>query len=161
MQVIRLEAREYSFDILKAVEQGEGYARDILHLALKRIQFSDKRDRAFVTRLVEGVTERRITLDYIIEKFSKGKNKNLKEDFRILLRMGIYQIHYMDSIPNRAAISETVRDFIDAFYSFVYFYSLTYLAHNILFLTDSDDVKTSHVPVAGQYGDGLQSEQLL
>lgn len=103
-----MEAREYSFDILKAIEQGEGYARDILHLALKRIQFSDKRDRAFVTRLVEGVTERRITLDYIIEKFSKGKNKNLKEDFRILLRMGIYQIHYMDSIPNRAAISETV-----------------------------------------------------
>ena len=61
---------------LKKIEYEDLYVNDILHNALRRMQFSDKRDRAFLTRLVEGVTERRISLDFFIDKFSKkGKKK--------------------------------------------------------------------------------------
>ncbi|MCR5543767.1 MAG: 16S rRNA (cytosine(967)-C(5))-methyltransferase RsmB [Eubacterium sp.] len=104
--------RQFVFDILKKLEEENVYVSELLTDALRQIQFSGKRDRAFVTRLVEGVTERKITLDYIIDRFSKkgkktGKNK-ISKDIRIMLRMGIYQIKYMDAVPDRAAISETV-----------------------------------------------------
>ena len=102
-----MDIREIAYDILKKIEYEDLYVNDILHNALRRMQFSDKRDRAFLTRLVEGVTERRISLDYLIDKLSTGKKK-LKPDIRILLRMGIYQIRYMEAVPDRAAISETV-----------------------------------------------------
>ena len=102
-----LDIRETAYDILKKIEYEDLYVNDILHNALRRMQFSDKRDRAFLTRLVEGVTERRISLDHLIDKLSTGKKK-LKPDIRILLRMGIYQIRYMEAVPDRAAISETV-----------------------------------------------------
>ena len=102
-----MDIRETAYDILKKIEYEDLYVNDILHNALRRMQFSDKRDRAFLTRLVEGVTERRISLDHLIDKLSTGKKK-LKPDIRILLRMGIYQIRYMEAVPDRAAISETV-----------------------------------------------------
>ena len=102
-----MDIRETAYDILKKIEYEDLYVNDILHNALRRMQFSDKRDRAFLTRLVEGVTERKISLDHLIDKLSTGKKK-LKPDIRILLRMGIYQIRYMEAVPDRAAISETV-----------------------------------------------------
>ena len=104
-----MDNREICFDILKKIEDEDRFVDETLHLVLRRMQFSGKQDRAFITRLVEGIVERRITLDYIIEKFSSGKGKkNVKSDIRILLQMGIYQIHFMEAVPNRAAISETV-----------------------------------------------------
>ncbi|MCR5214625.1 MAG: hypothetical protein K6E10_09420 [Eubacterium sp.] len=104
-----MNVREVAFDILKKVEDDNLYVNDLLGNALRIHQFEDKRDRAFLTRLVEGVTERKLSLDFLINKFSaKGSNKKIKPDIRIILRMGIYQIRYMDQIPNRAVIAEAV-----------------------------------------------------
>ena len=129
-----MNTRELAFDILKKIEYEDLYVGDILDKALKIHQFADKRERAFLTRLVEGVTERKLSLDCLIDKFSRNKkngnkkagnrdnngqsisgsdegqksSKRSKQDVRILLRMGIYQIRYMDSVPDRAAIDETV-----------------------------------------------------
>ena len=107
-----INSRKICFDILKKAHNEKVFTGNVLDNALRQMQFSDKRDRAFITRLVEGVTERKLTLDFLIDKFSKGGSKNSavkKSDIRILLRMGIYQIKYMDSVPDRAAISETVK----------------------------------------------------
>ena len=104
-----MDTRKISFDILKKIETEDTYVGDVLDSALRTMQFSDKRDRAFITRLVEGVTERRISLDFLIAKFStKGKKQEKKVDTQIILRMGIYQIRYMDSVPDNAAVSEMV-----------------------------------------------------
>ena len=108
---MRMDTRKISFDILKRIEVEDAYVGDVLDSALRTMQFSDKRDRAFITRLVEGVTERKISLDFLIGKFSKkGKSKKQenKIDIQIILRMGIYQIRYMDSVPDNASVSEMV-----------------------------------------------------
>ena len=76
---------------------------------LEKYQFSEKRDRAFFTRLVEGTLERQITIDYVGDQFSKTKIRKCKPLIRALLRMGIYQILYMDQVPDSAACNEAVK----------------------------------------------------
>ncbi|SEQ08432.1 16S rRNA (cytosine967-C5)-methyltransferase [Lachnospiraceae bacterium NE2001] len=107
-----MDTRKISFEILKRIELEDAFVGEVLDSALRTMQFSDKRDRAFITRLVEGVTERRISLDFLIGKFSKKdsrRNKTSEIDTTIILRMGIYQIRYMDSVPDSAAVSEMVK----------------------------------------------------
>ncbi len=65
-------------------------------------------DRALYTRLVYGVTEKRLTLDYIISNFSSEPLDALDEDVKTALRLGIYQLRFTDRIPEHAAVSETV-----------------------------------------------------
>ena len=114
-----MDTRRIAFDILKKIESEDIFVGEVLDNALRHLQFNDKRDRAFITRLVEGVVERKISLDFLIEKFSKKsgkprngnqnkKNSNNGANIRIILRMGIYQIKYMESVPDRAAVSEMV-----------------------------------------------------
>ena len=114
-----MDTRRIAFDILKKIESEDIFVGEVLDNALRRLQFNDKRDRAFITRLVEGVVERKISLDFLIEKFSQKsgklrngnqnkKNSNNGANIRIILRMGIYQIKYMESVPDRAAVSEMV-----------------------------------------------------
>ncbi len=101
--------RRASLDILLRMEQdaGEGYSNRLLDAAISKYGF-DGADRALLSRLVSGVTERRITLDYIISKFSKSPLSKLDPDALCLLRMGIYQLRYLDRIPSHAAVNETV-----------------------------------------------------
>ena len=68
----------------------------------------DKKDRAFLSRLALGVTEYRIQLDYIVDCYSKTKINKCKPLIKILLRMGVYQMLYMDSVPDQAAVNECV-----------------------------------------------------
>ncbi|MBQ4607710.1 MAG: hypothetical protein IJB15_13455 [Clostridia bacterium] len=65
-------------------------------------------DKGLYTRLVYGVIERRITLDYIIDKYAKTKTADMEPAVRMALRMGVYQLAFMDRIPSHAAVSETV-----------------------------------------------------
>lgn len=75
----------------------------------RKIPVFRKRDRAFFTRLVEGTLERQITIDYVADQFSKTKIRKCKPLIRALLRMGIYQILYMDQVPDSAACNEAVK----------------------------------------------------
>ena len=59
--------------------------------------------------MIEGVTERRITLDHVIASYSKVPIGRMKKQIRILIRMGIYQLLYMDGVADHAAVSETVK----------------------------------------------------
>lgn len=99
--------REEAYDILNEWESGS-LISDILENHLRKNQFEEKNNRAFLTRLTEGVVERKITLDRIIRIFSKVKFEKIKMEIRTVLRMGVYQILYMDGVPDRAAISESV-----------------------------------------------------
>ncbi len=66
-------------------------------------------DKAFATTLIYGVLRRKITLDYIISKYSKIKLKKLSKFVLMILRMGIFQIYYLDKVPDSAAVNESVK----------------------------------------------------
>lgn len=68
-----------------------------------------KRDKNFLRRLVEGTVERTLEMDYIIDQFSKVKVKKMKPVIRNILRMSVYQIFYMDQVPDSAACNEAVK----------------------------------------------------
>lgn len=65
-------------------------------------------DRAFASRLVRGTVERKITLDYIIDRYSETKTGRMKTAIKNILRMGVYQLLYMN-VPDSAACNEAVR----------------------------------------------------
>ena len=66
------------------------------------------RDKAFFLRLVEGTLEYRLQLDYVIGLYSRMKINKMRPGIREILRMGVYQIFYMDSVPDHAAVNEAV-----------------------------------------------------
>lgn len=104
-----VDTRDIVMNILMDIDTNNTFSNIALTKALRKNQFEEKKDRAFITRLAEGVTERRITLDYIIDKFSKTPAKKCKPFIRNLLRMSVYQLIYMDSIPDSAVVNEAVK----------------------------------------------------
>lgn len=101
--------REVAMLVLLDVEQKNKMLNESLHNMLKRYQYCSKTDRAFLSRLCEGVVERQIYLDYIINAFSKIKVNKCKPLIRVLLRMAVYQMFFMDSVPDEAACNEAVK----------------------------------------------------
>lgn len=69
----------------------------------------NKQQRAFVTRLFQGTIERQIELDYILNQFSNTPVNKMKPVIRVILRMSVYQIKYMDSVPVSAVCNEAVK----------------------------------------------------
>ena len=108
-QVFILDARDVALSVLMDVECHSTFSNQAIGTALKKNQFSDKGERAFLTRLCEGTIEYRIRLDYVINQFSKTKIKKCKPLIACLLRMGCYQILFMDSVPDSAACNECVK----------------------------------------------------
>jgi 16S rRNA (cytosine967-C5)-methyltransferase len=95
-------AREIAFRVLKRVHEG-GYATDLL-----RRESGDQRDLALAESIVLGCLRYQSQLDYLIEVFSGRKQPKLDEEVRIALRMGIFQLRYLDRIPAHAAVTESV-----------------------------------------------------
>ena len=101
--------RELVLGILLEVTRDGEYSHISLRNVLNKYQYLDKKERAFITRVTEGTLERMIELDYIINGASKVKVKRMKPLIRNLLRMSVYQIFYMDSIPDSAVCNEAVK----------------------------------------------------
>ncbi|RAL26119.1 16S rRNA (cytosine(967)-C(5))-methyltransferase RsmB [Thermoflavimicrobium daqui] len=100
-------AREWALDILLKCEQHHSYSNLSLNQALQKSQL-DARDKRLVTELVYGCIQRLNTLDWIINQLVKKGLSSLKPWVRQALRLGIYQLRYLDRIPERAAVHETV-----------------------------------------------------
>lgn len=101
--------RELALNMLIEILEEGKYSNVVISSTLKNYQYLEKQDRAFLTRLTEGVMERLIELDYIINIFSKVKTEKQKPVIRNILRMGVYQMKYMDQVPERAACNEAVK----------------------------------------------------
>src|SRR5690606_16683899 len=100
-------AREVALDVLIAVEERGAYSNLLLGRTLDRISLPP-RDRRLATELIYGTIQRLNTLDWILDRFVKGGVRTLQPWVRQLLRLGVYQLHYLDRIPPRAAVHETV-----------------------------------------------------
>lgn len=101
--------RELVLETLLSIEKGESYSHRALFSLLDKYQYLSKQERSFITRVTLGTLERRIELDYIIDWFSKVKVKKMKPVIRCILRMGVYQLKYMDSVPDSAVCNEAVK----------------------------------------------------
>ena len=101
--------RELVLGILLSVTRDGEYSHIALRNVLNKYQYLDKKERAFITRVTEGTLERMIELDYIINQFSKVKVNKMKPVIRNILRSAVYQLKYMDSIPNSAVCNEAVK----------------------------------------------------
>ena len=101
--------RELVLEMLMQVTEEGGYSHIVLREVLEKYQYLEKRDRSFLTRVFEGTLENIIQIDYIIGCFSKVKVEDMKPLIRDLLRLSVYQLKYMDSIPDSAVCNEAVK----------------------------------------------------
>lgn len=95
-------ARQIALDVLLAVERG-GYASDLL-AAIPL----DPRDAALASEIVFGVLRFQAQLDYLTEHYSGRRAAKLDIAVKLALRMGIYQLRYLDRIPAHAAVNDSV-----------------------------------------------------
>lgn len=97
--------RELAYEALLAVDRDGMQSHIVIQKYLPQLP---ERDRAFFLRLAEGTVEYRLQLDYVINRFSKTRTAKMRPGIREILRMAVYQILYMDSVPDRAAVNEAV-----------------------------------------------------
>lgn len=96
-------------DILIEVLENQQYSHLVIRDVLDKYQYLEKRERSFLTRLAEGTIERKIELDYVVDQFSKTPVRKQKPVIRNILRMGVYQLLHMDSVPDSAVCNEAVK----------------------------------------------------
>ena len=102
-----MTARELAFRLLQKAETNDQFLNLSLDHALERSGLSES-DRALAAALVYGVTEKRLTLDHRLASLSTRPVDGLDLSVRTALRMGLYQLSFMDRIPAHAAVNETV-----------------------------------------------------
>ena len=104
-----ISTRELSLQMLIEINEKGQFSHIVLKGVLDKYQYLPKKERAFITRLTDGTMEHLIELDHIIDLFSKTKTKKMKPLMRNLMRMSVYQIKYMDSVPDAAVCNEAVK----------------------------------------------------
>lgn len=100
--------RATALRVLQAVHERKAYANVALEQALKREELSDQ-DRRFITELVYGTVKAGETLDWMLEAYMNRPLKKVPPVVRDILRLGIYQIFYLDKVPASAACNEAVK----------------------------------------------------
>ena len=102
-------ARETALKILYKIDEEKAYSNIVLNSEIKKQKEKlQRKDIGLISEIVYGVTTWRITLDEIIEKYSKIKLKKISKWILNILRMSIYQIIFLDKIPKSAAVNEGV-----------------------------------------------------
>jgi len=102
-----MNARRIALKVLLDCERSDQYSNIALDNALEASGLCPL-DKALASAIVYGVTERRLTLDYYISKLSSRPLEKIDKEAIYALRMGLYQLIYMDTIPAHAAVNETV-----------------------------------------------------
>jgi ribosomal RNA small subunit methyltransferase RsmB len=100
-------ARSAALSALLHVDVDEGYSNIVLDKTLASFPM-EPRDKALASAIFYGVLERRITLDYFLRRFSKTPLEKLDPQVLEILRLGAYQILYLEKIPKSAAVNESV-----------------------------------------------------
>lgn len=102
--------REIVLDTLLALERRETeFSNQLIKAVLDKYDYLDTRDKSFIKRVTEGSIERQIELDYYLNAFSSVPVKKMKPLIRCLLRMSVYQLLYMDAVPDSAVCNEACR----------------------------------------------------
>ncbi len=100
-------ARQTAFEILLKLYRNNAYSNLAINSALTESELS-QRDSSLVSALVYGVIERQITIDYTLSLYLSQPVKKLRPEVLISLRLGVFQLLFLDRIPTSAAINESV-----------------------------------------------------
>lgn len=104
-----MNGRELALDLFLEMEKNGAYANALIRSAMDKYDYEDPKEKAFFKRLTEGTLERRITLDWVLDCYSKTPVGKMKPLIRNLLRLSAYQILYMEGVPDSAACNEAVK----------------------------------------------------
>ncbi|MCR2820772.1 16S rRNA (cytosine(967)-C(5))-methyltransferase RsmB [Lederbergia panacisoli] len=96
--------REAALDVLEAIDKHQSYSNLLLNQAIKKYHITGP-DTGLLTEIVYGTIQRKMTLDFYLQPFIK---KKLEHWVLILLRLSLYQMVYLDKVPDRAIIFEAV-----------------------------------------------------
>jgi 16S rRNA (cytosine967-C5)-methyltransferase len=100
-------ARSCAFAVLRRVFEQDAWADRALHGEARRLQL-DPRERALATQLAYGAVQRRATLDALIEALAGRPPQRLEPAVRAGLRLGLFQLLFLDRVPAHAAVGESV-----------------------------------------------------
>lgn len=103
-----MTSRAAAYETLIRWEKERQFSNIAVNSGIVRYELSGK-ERDFYTRLVYGVIERKLTLDYLIEQYTEKSLGRLDRPVAMILRLSLYQIFYCDSVPDSAAVSEGVK----------------------------------------------------
>jgi len=103
----RANPRRTALDILLRIERDRAFAEPLLDQELSRGTLAGP-DRGLLTELVYGVLRRQGTLDFLVDAFAASCGARLERVVLIILRLGLYQLFYLDRIPVSAAVNESV-----------------------------------------------------
>ncbi len=101
--------REIALNIIIEYYRDGTRKPSLLKDSLEKYDYLETRDKAFIKRVVDGCIERQIQIDYLIDSFAKTKVKDMQPFIRGLMRMSVYQIMFMDQVPDSAACNEAVK----------------------------------------------------
>ena len=101
--------RELILDMLMEILEKGVYSHLVIRDVLDKYDYMDSRDKAFIKRVTQGTIERLIEIDFYLDQFSKVSVSKMKPLIRNLMRMSVYQLLYMDSIPDSAVCNEAVK----------------------------------------------------
>ena len=104
-----MEARHLALKVLYQVNEKEAYANLALDQALDQFVLADPRDKGLATELVYGCVKFKERLDWVINQFAKPKVHKMAPWVRNIIRLGLYQILFLDKVPVSAAINESVK----------------------------------------------------
>ena len=103
------KTRELALKILYKIDKEKAYSNIVLNEMIRKNKKElTSKDIGLISEIVYGTTTWRLTLDEIIEKYSKIKLKKISVWILNILRMGIYQIVFLDKIPKSASVNESV-----------------------------------------------------
>ncbi|MCI8692310.1 MAG: 16S rRNA (cytosine(967)-C(5))-methyltransferase RsmB [Lachnospiraceae bacterium] len=104
-----MNTRELILDTLLTLEQGEEYSNVLIKAVLDKYDYLEAGQKAFIKRVTEGTLERRTELDYYLDHYADLPVKKMRPLIRCLMRMSVYQILYMDSVPDSAVCDEACK----------------------------------------------------
>lgn len=105
---MKQDARTAAVQALLQVEESEGYSNIVIDKTIRQMELPP-REAALASALFYGVLEKRIALDWALNRFSKKPVEKLDAPVREILRLAVYQLLYMDKIPDSAAVNEAVK----------------------------------------------------
>lgn len=103
-----MSARQLALQIVNKINEDGAYTNIALNKALSANLLADKRDVSLVTEIVNGTIKNKIYIDHVLSQFSKEKLDKLSPWVRNILRISVYQILFLDKIPESAAVNEGV-----------------------------------------------------
>lgn len=101
--------REIVLDTLLEMERSGQYSNLLIRSVLDKYNYLDVKDKAFFKRVTEGTVERQQELDYYLDSFSTVPVKKMKPLIRCLMRMSVYQLLYMEAVPDSAVCNEACK----------------------------------------------------